>query len=80
MTCVVCGRAKSQHIKVSDVDIDGTKCRVCEECGGDRFRRKRAVEMTLGKPRSCDCSTCQERENGGGQTASAPGIHDGAHP
>lgn len=67
MTCSVCGRSKSQHLKVSVEDIDGTKCRVCEDCGGDRFRRKRAVEIAKGLPRSCECSTCQARENGGGR-------------
>lgn len=51
MTCVVCGRSKSQHLKVSDVDIDGVKCRVCEECEGDQFRRPYAVKWTVsGKP------------------------------
>lgn len=51
VTCVVCGRSKSQHLKVSDVDIDGVKCRVCEECEGDQFRRPYAVKWTReGKP------------------------------
>jgi ribosome-binding protein aMBF1 (putative translation factor) len=74
MTCSVCGRPKSQHLKVSAVDIDGVQCRVCEECAGDMFRRKRAKEIALGLPRSCECSTCQERANGGGQTASAARV------
>lgn len=73
MTCVVCGRAKSQRLKVSDVDIDETRCRVCEECGRDLFRRKRAVEMTLGLPRSCGCETCKLRENGEGRQLAIPG-------
>jgi hypothetical protein len=72
VTCSVCGRQKAQHLKVSDVVIDDVNCRVCEECGGDMFRRRRAVEIALGKPRSCDCETCKLRENGGGRQLAIP--------
>lgn len=72
MCCIVCGRAKSQHLKVSVVEIDGVKCRVCEECAKDQFRRPMAVAKTTGQPRLCDCEACKLRENGGGQTASHP--------
>lgn len=72
MTCCVCNRAKDQRLKVRDVVIDGVMCRVCEQCEGDIFRRKRAVEITLGLPRSCGCSTCQERVNGEGRQLAIP--------
>jgi len=57
LKCTVCGRGKNT-VAISNVVIDGVACTVCSECGGDPFRRKRAVEIAQGKPRSCDCGRC----------------------
>jgi hypothetical protein len=74
VTCIVCNRPKAQHLKVSVVTIDGVDCRVCDQCEVDIFRRKRAVEIAKGLPRSCDCESCKLRENGGGRQLVIPSV------